>query len=181
MRSGGRLSGGNAAASQFETLVVLAAIEALAAAQTRHRAAVAAAARSAMVADGTGINPAAARGGQFDVMARLGLSYLFSFIAKLHRVSAGQAADVQPQMNHLMLENLADRDLWRIAEYSTHQVLTSKERVTAVGIDQKRDRKMNDLPPHIDVPGSAREPTAPGDLAGRQATFEILVVKLTVE
>ncbi len=135
MRSGGRLSRGNAAASQFETLVILAAIEALAAAQTRHRAAVAAAARCTMVADGTGINPTAARGGQFDVVARLRLPYLFGFIAKLHRVATGQPADVQPQMDHLMLENLAHRDFRGIAEYSTHQVLTTKERVIAVSID----------------------------------------------
>ena len=79
--------------------------------RARADAAHAVAPRNLRFAMGASINPTVFGDGQSDAVPRFGLAERARLGAKLRRMAARQTFDVQPQMNHLVLENFSQRHL----------------------------------------------------------------------
>ena len=109
-------------------------------------------------------------------MPRFGLAEGARFGAKLRRMSAGQTLDVQPQMNHFVLENLEQRDLAVASSHAADFV----GRASVKSVYQQRNGKRNHARLHADIARRPRETTAPADLAIRQNGIEKFGVDLAV-
>lgn len=124
-------------ASEFEAFVELTTTEMFAATRARDSATIAAAASELVGTHWTGIDPTGAWRGQSDVVPCARLTNGSCFGAKLHRVAAGQPLDVEPEMNHLMLQDFTQSEGRRVTKHTTHLVFDRKERVDAKGINQE--------------------------------------------
>ncbi len=97
-------------------------------------------------------------------MPRLLLPDLLCFQSKFARVSTGHSLHMEPQMNHFMLENFHERLFGTVATNAAHL----ERSAFAPYIGEQRNRQRDEPRLHADVPGSAREATAPSNRTWRK-------------
>ena len=108
-------------------------------------------------------------------MPRLGLADGFRFCAKFRRVAARFFQGVKPQMDHLVLQNLAQRLVKSLAANAANRKFGIWLLKT---LEQKRNRKPNYGFLQINHARRARQTAAPFDGTRRQKVLEILAIEL---
>jgi hypothetical protein len=84
-------------------------------------------------------------------MPRSGLPDGAGLGAKFPGMSAGQAAFMKPEVNHFVLENLAQSALWPITRNAADNKFRSEQRIVLKGFNQERNRQLNSFFPHFNV------------------------------
>ena len=130
---------------------------------------------------GAGIYPAAFGEGKRDAVPGFGLADGFGFGAKLRRVAARFSGFVKPQVNHFVLQNLAQGRCGRIATHAANRERRREKLLWLECLDQKRDGKANQALFDVDSACRAGEAAAPADFAGWQNASEKLAVELVVK
>lgn len=178
-RRGGSLGKSlNAAASQFEALVIFAVVEPLAATRARDGTTIAAAARKLGKTMGARVNPTGARRRQSDSVTRFRLPDRARFGAELGCVAARQILNVKPQVNHFVFQYFAQSLVAIAAGDSANRILRAEKRGRALArmiesVDQQRHGQLDQGAPHIDVARRARQSAAPHNAARRQNIIKI--------
>ena len=168
-----------AAAAQFEARVIFAFVVRFAARGAGDGFSKPSAAMQFVAARGAAINPAAFWKRKRDVVARARLPDEARFLAKRRGVTVRQTLHEEPQMNHFVLEDFAQRAFVTVARDATYLKLRRNQNLKR--FLQKRNGQADFRLSHFDNARRAREAAAPFYFARWKRRSEIFAIEFGVE